>query len=86
MSYIPADMVMCNYGLSKEAWEKLQKVYKDHLDAHPVCELCRDRPSVRITPLGTILASCKECIDKQRQEMIEEYEREHKWDEEYGEY
>lgn len=74
-NYVPADMVIHNYGLSPEAWEKLQKVYADHLAEHKTCEICCARPSIRITPLGTIKAACMECIQIQRQEMIDEYNR-----------
>lgn len=71
--YIPADMVKINYGLSKESWDKLQKAYQDHLDNHPVCEFCKSRPSVRITPLGPIKAICTECLDQQIKEMQQSY-------------
>lgn len=73
--YVPADMVTHNYGLPAHAWEQLQKAYADHLATHPICERCRIRSSVRITPLGPIRASCMECIEQQRQEMIEAYNR-----------
>ncbi len=71
--YIPADMVLVNYGLSPEAWETIQKAYREHLEANPTCEICKRRPSVRITPLGKIVAACAECLARQKQEMIEAY-------------
>ena len=73
--YYPADMVTQKYGMPPEAWDKLQKAYSDHLSSHPTCELCCRRPSGRITPLGPIRASCMECIQVQRQEMIDEHNR-----------
>lgn len=73
--YVPADMVKINYGLSKESWDKLQKAYQDHLDSHPICETCKKRDSVRITPLGPIRAICLECLDYKIREIREEYER-----------
>ena len=75
--YIPADMVMHNYGLPDQAWEQLQRAYQEHFDSHPQCELCNRRPSVRITPLGLIRAACLECIEQQRQEMIDCYNQIH---------
>lgn len=72
--YIPADMVTINYGVSPEVWGRLQKTYQDHLDNHPMCETCKTRNSVRITPLGPIKAICLECLDDKIQEMQEEYE------------
>ena len=75
MKYQPADMVTCNYGLTPEAWDRLQKTYSEHLAKNPVCEICHKNNSVRITPLGKIMASCMECIQIQRQELIDEFNR-----------
>lgn len=74
--YYPADMVNTNYGLPEKAWNRLQDAYAKHLIEHPICESCCRRPSVRITPLGAIRASCLECIEATTKEMQESYERE----------
>lgn len=56
------DLAYINYGHSDEVWQKLQEFNKKHMEEHPVCEICHERPSVRITPVGTLKASCLECI------------------------
>lgn len=84
MTYQPADMVTHNYGLSPKAWDLLQKSYAEHLVKNPTCEICHRNSSVRITPLGKIKASCLDCIQFQRQEMIDEHNRRKKeYEEEY---
>lgn len=77
------DLAYTNYGLPDKAWAELQKHNDEHLKAHPVCEICGRRPSVRITPIGMLKASCVECIDEMRAEVqaqtdadVAEYHRE----------
>lgn len=77
------DMVNINYGQPPEAWAWMQENYRKHLEAHPTCEICNKRPSVRITPLGRILAACLECIQQQRDEMNAEMERQQRIREEW---
>ena len=66
-------MVEINYGQTPEVWEKMQQQYREHLEKHPICELCQVSKSVRITPLGKIYAACLSCIENQRREMACNY-------------
>ena len=56
------DLAYINYGHTEEVWQKLQDYNRKHMEGHPVCEICHNRPSVRITPVGTLKAACLECI------------------------
>jgi len=71
--YIPADMVYHNYGQPPKVWEKMQDDYRKHLEKNPICEICKNNPSVRITPLGKIKAACLNCVEQQRKELELQY-------------
>lgn len=71
MNEHPVDLVNVNYGLNENAWTALQQLYKEYLEANPVCEICKCSPSDRITPVGVIKASCYKCIEKLRKNLEE---------------
>lgn len=71
----PVDLAYVNYGHSDKVWEWMQERNKEHMLANPICEICRDRPSVRITPVGTLKASCLECIADIRKMLADDLAR-----------
>ena len=83
IDYDNIDLAYTNYGLSDKAFERIQKMNEDHLKEHPTCEICRHRPSVRITPIGTLRAACLECIGDMRAQIQEDVERSLAEDEDY---
>lgn len=68
----PIDLAYINYGLPDDVWQTLQEWQERHLQAHPVCEICRSRASVRITPVGSMRAACLECIEGIRKQIEDE--------------
>ena len=66
------DLAYHNYGLPPKAWEWIQKKNKERMEAHPVCEICKKRPSFKIAPVGELKASCLECIGEMRRQIQEE--------------
>jgi hypothetical protein len=68
------DLAYGSYGLPEDVERQLQEMNEKHMQEHPVCEICRSRPSVRITPIGTLRAACLECIADMRRQVAEEIE------------
>jgi hypothetical protein len=84
IDYKNIDYAYVNYGFPEDVWEKMLEADQKHLEAHPTCEICEKRSSVRITPVGTLRAACLECIDGIRAQIradVEEKMREHEAEE-----
>lgn len=76
----PTDLAYINYGHDDKTWAWIQEKNKKHMDEHPTCEICKSRPSVRITPIGFLRAACLECIADIRRQVDEEIEYENEMD------
>lgn len=55
------DLAYRNYGVEEKAWAWIQEQNKLRLEQNPICEICKDKPSTRITGLGAVKACCYEC-------------------------
>lgn len=54
---------------------------KQHVIDHPICEICKTNPSVRITRWGRIQAACEECLEKELAAFNEFCKQEEEYDE-----
>lgn len=80
------DFSYINYGVSEKDWNWIQEKNLEHLNSNPVCEICRNNPSVRITGLGTIKACCEECNENIYKQIEEDIKLSRLVDEEYRGY
>lgn len=68
---------------------QLDAAFKEHLDAHPICEICKKAPSLKITRWGRITAACQDCLNDELDRFNEFCKQEEEYEnylkEEYGE-
>lgn len=58
--------------IADEVYYEFAQSQHSHVLTHPTCEICKQRPSVRITRWGTIKAACLECLGEEL-EAFNEY-------------
>lgn len=79
IDYQNIDLAYTNYGMDEQQWNDHITRMDKHLADNPICQMCKEKPSVRITPVGTLYAACEDCldgIDRELQAAREESRRE----------
>ena len=57
------DLAYINYGIPSKLFERLLEQDKKLVQHNPICQICKENPSTRVTGLGTLKACCETCND-----------------------